>query len=257
MNKSIKIVSLFFVLLSFLACDISNDEETVVTGETVARYTYIKENTPGKITFINTSENADSYMWDFGDGTTATVKDPVKTFSLTGDYVVTLTAKNNKTGVTSTFTSTVSVFVFQGGLITNGNFEIGTAPWTFGVSTPLPSGLLATNNGNTYFSIPVNAAGNPFDVNLSHKGLNLTQNVTYRLTFDAWSDVNRPILVGIGLSGAPFTNQSVTRNLTTTVQNFSIDLVANFTNNNSRVLFDLGAAVGRVNIDNVTLNRLP
>ena len=65
------------------------------------------------------------------------------------------------------------------------------------------------------------------------------------------------MIVGIGLSGNPFTNQSVTRNLTTSVQSFSIDLVANFTNTNSRVIFDMGAAIGRVNIDNVTLNEIP
>lgn len=256
MYKSIKIVSLFFVLLSFIACDIS-DEEVDALGETVAKYTFVREDSPGKITFINTSENADSYLWNFGDGTSATTKNPVKIFSFTGDYEVTLTAINTNTGVTRSYTSIVSVFVFQGGLITNGDFETGTTPWTLGVTTALNSGLLLTNNGNTYFSIPVNAVGNPFDVNLSQKGLNLTQGITYRLTFDAWSDVDRSIIVGIGLSGAPFTNQTVTRNLTPTVQNFSIDLVANFTNSNSRVIFDLGAAIGRVNIDNVILNPLP
>jgi hypothetical protein len=93
--------------------------------------------------------------------------------------------------------------------------------------------------------------------NLSHKGIELTQGTTYRLTFDAWSDVNRSMIVGIGLSGPPYTNQSVTRDLTPIIQNFSIDLVANFTNTNSRVIFDLGASIGRVNIDNVKLNPLP
>lgn len=256
MNKSIKIVSLLFVLASFIACDISNEDGATI-GETVAKYTYVREEAPGKIEFINTSENADNFTWDFGDGTSSVAKNPVKTFSSTGNYEVTLTVGNSKTGETSTFSSTIYVFVFQGGLVTNGDFEAGTSPWTLGVSTALPSGLLVTDNDNTYFSIPVNAVGNPYDVNLSHIGLNLTQGTTYRLTFDAWSDVNRTMIVGIGLSGNPFTNQSVTRNVTTTVQNFSIDLVANFTSTNSRVIFDMGAALGRVNIDNVTLNPLP
>jgi PKD repeat protein len=256
MNKSIRIFSFFFTLIGLIACDTS-DEVTVAPGPLVAKYTYIKEAEAGKITFINTSENADSFLWEFGDGTTSIMKNPIKTYTQTGDYVVKLTSKNQKTNGTKSFTSTISVVVFQGGLITNGDFEGGTSPWRLGATNAIPAGLLATESGNTYFSANVAAAGNPFDVNLSQVGINMTQGTTYRLTFDAWSDVNRSMIVGIGLSGAPFTNQSVTRNLTTTVQNFSIDLVANFTNANSRVLFDMGAAVGKVNIDNVTLNVVP
>jgi hypothetical protein len=255
MNKSIKIVSILLLLLSFAACDTNDDVTT--NGALLAKYTFVRESSPGMVTFLNTSENADSYVWDFGDGTSSTLRNPVKTFTETGDYLVKLTAISSKTGATDYFSSTVSIFVFQGGLISNGDFESGTAPWTFGVDNALPSGLLVSDSGNTYFSVNVGAAGNPFDVNLSQVGLNLTQGNTYRLTFDAWSDVNRSIVVGIGLSANPWTNQSVTRNLSSSAQNYSIDLIANFTNSNARVIFDMGAAVGRVNIDNVTLNQVP
>jgi PKD repeat protein len=256
MNKSIKLICLLLALTSLISCDLSNEEDAPI-GETLAKYTYVKEDLPGKISFINTSENADSFLWNFGDNTTSNEKNPVKTFSQTGDYEITLTATSSKTGISRTFSSTISLVIFQGGLVVNGDFESGTAPWRMGVTNPLPAGLLVTENGNTYTSFNITAAGNPFDVNLSQVGLNLTQGTTYRLTFDAWSDVNRTMIAGIGLSGAPFTNQSVTRNLTPTVQSFTIDLVANFTSTNSRVIFDLGAATGRVNIDNVTLNAVP
>lgn len=255
MYKSIKIVSLLVVFLSFLSCD--SDDDSVQNNTLSSGYTYVREAAPGVITFINTSENADTYVWDFGDGTTSIIKDPVKTYTQTGEYVVNLTAKNNKTGEVKSYSSTISIFVFQGGLVSNGNFESGTTPWKFGVTNAIAPSLLVSQGGNTYFSINVAAAGNPYDVNLSHVGINMIQGKTYRLTFDAWSNVNRTMIVGIGLSGNPFTNQSVTRNLTTSVQSFSIDLVANFTNTNSRVIFDMGAAIGRVNIDNVTLNEIP
>lgn len=255
MYKSIKIVSLLVVFLSFLSCD--SDDDSVQNNTLSSQYTYVREAAPGVITFINTSENADTYVWDFGDGTTSIIKDPVKTYTQTGEYVVNLTAKNNKTGEVKSYSSTISIFVFQGGLVSNGNFESGTSPWKFGVTNAIAPSLLVSQGGNTYFSINVAAAGNPYDVNLSHVGINMIQGKTYRLTFDAWSNVNRTMIVGIGLSGNPFTNQSVTRNLTTSVQSFSIDLVANFTNTNSRVIFDMGAAIGRVNIDNVTLNEIP
>lgn len=255
MNKSIKIVSLLLVFISFFACD--NDDSSVQKDTLSARYTYVREASEGVITFINTSENADSFVWDFGDGTTSIIKNPLKTFTQSGEYIVKLTAKNSQTGAEESFSSTISIIVFQGGLVTNGNFESGTSPWTLGVENAIAPSLLVTEGENTYFSVNVAAAGNPFDVNLSHKGISMTQNKTYRLTFDAWSNVNRTMVVGIGLSADPWTNQVVTRNLTTAVQSFSIDLVANFTNNNSRVIFDLGAAIGRVNIDNVTLTELP
>ena len=43
------------------------------------------------VTFTNASINATSYLWDFGDGETSTLQDPVHAF-LYGDYTVTLIA---------------------------------------------------------------------------------------------------------------------------------------------------------------------
>lgn len=256
MNRLIKILSLLFTLISFIACD-NSDDKAVNQKELVAKYTFVKESTPGKVSFINTSENADTFEWDFGDNTTSNEQNPIKTYAQTGEYIAKLTAKNKTTGVSSTYSSNVSIFVFVGGLVTNGNFESGTLPWTLGIVNAIPQSLLISQTGNTYFSVNVTAAGNPYDVNLSQKGINILLGKTYRLKFDAWSDVNRSVIVGIGLSGNPFTNTSVTKNLTLAIQNFSIDLVASFTSTNSRIIFDMGAALGKVNIDNVTLNELP
>jgi hypothetical protein len=136
MKKSIKIVSLLFVLLSFIACD-NSDDYVSNQNELFAKYTYVKESTPGKVSFINTSSNADSFEWDFGDGTTSTIKNPIKTYTQTGEYTVKLTARISATGTSSSFTSNVSIFVFQGGLIINGDFETGTAPWTLGVTNAI------------------------------------------------------------------------------------------------------------------------
>jgi len=45
------------------------------------------------VTFTNKSENATSYLWDFGDGgTTSNLKDPQHTYSTGGNYTVTLTS---------------------------------------------------------------------------------------------------------------------------------------------------------------------
>ena len=49
-----------------------------------------------EIFFHNTSQNAESYEWDFGDGYMSTDKHPVYKYSLTGTYDVTLTAFSKK-----------------------------------------------------------------------------------------------------------------------------------------------------------------
>lgn len=47
---------------------------------------------PCAVTFINTSRNADRYLWNFGDGTTSTGSNPVHTYNLNGTYLLKLKA---------------------------------------------------------------------------------------------------------------------------------------------------------------------
>lgn len=48
---------------------------------------------PAQISFQNASENAEEYVWDFGDGNTATQPTPNHTFREAGNYLVMLEAK--------------------------------------------------------------------------------------------------------------------------------------------------------------------
>ncbi|MGB1323942.1 MAG: carbohydrate-binding protein, partial [Flavobacteriaceae bacterium] len=90
-------------------------------------------------------------------------------------------------------------------------------------------------------------------VNTSQK-VEIIEGQTYTLTFDAWSDTNRPILAGIGLSGAPWSNVTETADITPTRTTYSFTFEAvGFGDPQARVLFDLGAAAGLVNLDNVSL----
>ena len=63
-----------------------------------------------KIVNFTSIETADSYLWTFGDGTTSTLKDPVKTYSNYGTYNVTLQVTN---GGVVTRTTTEPVIVEQ------------------------------------------------------------------------------------------------------------------------------------------------
>ena len=47
-----------------------------------------------KVTLTNTSTNAVSYLWSFGDGTTSTLLNPVHTYLADGSYTITMTATN-------------------------------------------------------------------------------------------------------------------------------------------------------------------
>ncbi len=58
-------------------------------------------------TFTNTSTNATSYFWDFGDSQTSTQTNPTHTYAEDGTYTVTLSATNNCGTVTTTQTVTI------------------------------------------------------------------------------------------------------------------------------------------------------
>lgn len=149
----------------------------------------------------------------------------------------------------------VSLFPGNGNMVSNGDFENGATPWIVGVDDNAPANVVNTNGNNHYYANVTNA-GNPWDVNLSQK-LTIEDGATYTLTFDAWSDVNRDIVAGIGLSGDPWSSESDVVSITATRTTYSITKTANgWGAADARVIFDLGAAVGEVYIDNVSLSKL-
>ena len=61
----------------------------------VAVFTYKGTNSfniPCKVTFINLSENSFAWVWNFGDDSTSWSKEPVKTYTRPGTYLVTMRA---------------------------------------------------------------------------------------------------------------------------------------------------------------------
>ncbi len=70
---------------------ISNYSTFIIKGG-VANFSHT-ENTcpPYQSQFIDSSQNAVSWLWDFGDGTTSTLQNPVHTYSSLGNYNVMLT----------------------------------------------------------------------------------------------------------------------------------------------------------------------
>ncbi|MCO6493322.1 MAG: PKD domain-containing protein, partial [Phaeodactylibacter sp.] len=62
-----------------------------------------------EVSFDNTSSNADSYLWDFGDGANSGQFEPTHTFSGPGIYNVTLTATSSACGQQASFSAQVAL----------------------------------------------------------------------------------------------------------------------------------------------------
>lgn len=101
---------------------------------------------PCAILFDNTSTNATSYLWNFGDGTNSTVKNPTKTYDVGGTFSVSLTA----TGEGGSATTTKLVLVQQ-----SAQSQLPTANFTFsggGCTAPCSVGFSNTSTNATSYS---------------------------------------------------------------------------------------------------------
>lgn len=136
-----------------------------------------------QVNCINTSTDADSYLWDFGDGTTSTLKNPSHNYAANGTYTITLTGYNCDLNTTyqASYQANVSFCPFTP-TITPANLTlcpgISDTLWTQSYTsyqwhlfdgTPIPNAtnqylvcntndyyyVSATQNGCTEASVPV------------------------------------------------------------------------------------------------------
>ena len=114
------------------------------------------------VTFINTSTNATSYSWDFGDGNGSTASNPMNTYPDDGQYTVILTATNDCgsetiTQIVTTSSAPQAAFTTSG---TSGcepltvNFTDGstsnTTSWSWDFPGGTPSNSTEQNPSVTY-----------------------------------------------------------------------------------------------------------
>jgi len=89
-----KIILSTFLILTMIVVSCEDDEAAVEAP--TARFTYTVDADNGLlVNFTNSSLNADTYSWDFGDGETSTDMSPSHTYAADGLYDVTLTATNS------------------------------------------------------------------------------------------------------------------------------------------------------------------
>lgn len=98
-------------------------QNIVVNGTPTANFSYTVLDLTA--TFTNTSSNATSYFWDFGDGENSIEPEPSHTYAVDGTYTVVLSATNDCGTVTSSQTVTVTTEPTAGFTATPGS---GCAP---------------------------------------------------------------------------------------------------------------------------------
>ena len=89
-------------------------ETNYITILDVPTASFTFNETGNVINFNNTSTNADTYLWTFGDGETSTEESPSHTYTNDGNYIVTLEATNVCGTVTTQETITVLTPVVAG-----------------------------------------------------------------------------------------------------------------------------------------------
>ncbi|MES1218304.1 MAG: PKD domain-containing protein [Bacteroidota bacterium] len=87
--KTFFFVILFSVVVYGCGKKDGGTNNSTVAGFSISGY---ETGAPAQITFINTSTNATSYSWVFGDGTFSTLSNPVHTYNRFGGYLLTLKA---------------------------------------------------------------------------------------------------------------------------------------------------------------------
>ncbi|WP_420553448.1 immunoglobulin-like domain-containing protein [Tenacibaculum aiptasiae] len=193
--KNVKVLSIFILIITFIGCE----ENDATLPKVTSGFTYTVNQDLGKVTFINISENADNYEWDFGDGTTSTEINPTKIYP-TGEYTVVLKS-TNVSGASETFEDKVYINIpipvrlpinFDTANVKYDEITLFPTGGTFKlVENPDPSGSNATssmvaeltNNG-------VNWEGFFYDLDAP---IDFTTNKT--IVMDLWSNVQVPVLL--------------------------------------------------------------
>lgn len=156
-------------------------------------------------TVLSNASLLDSYLWDFGDGTTSTNQNPSHAFPGTGTYTVKFTTFN-AFGCTTTATKTITVYSAPTAQITYGQTDFCTSD-----TTPKSIQLTGTDlyTGGTY---SVDVAGLSFNTTTGEFTPSTSTPGTYIVTYTIPTTVNGctvpPVSTTITLFQAPIATLS-------------------------------------------------
>ena len=185
------------VLFVFASC---GEDETAPVP--VAEFSYeVDSENPLMVSFTNTSQDAETYSWDFGDGNTSEEMSPSHTYGDEGTYSVKLTASG--AGGSNEFTSELSlvipeVFGLQAGDMSDDSF------WTVISHNANSTGILTIEEGvATWSATADNAWGNEAHMGMYQAinleagtystDLNITLNGVSEIWFEVYIGPNEPV----------------------------------------------------------------
>lgn len=102
---------------------------------------------PYEVTFYANSQNATSWLWDFGDGTTSTLQNPTHIYTTAGPFTISLSIANDSCSVTNDYPpisfggSSSSGGPIGGGVYTPPDTIYNCSPYTVNFSSPDPSAI--------------------------------------------------------------------------------------------------------------------
>ncbi|WP_299219081.1 PKD domain-containing protein [uncultured Aquimarina sp.] len=197
MKQLIKKTNIIWLLIIAVAFFFGCEDDDTNLPKVIATFAQTINEDTGIVSFINLSENADSYTWDFGDGTTSTEINPTKTYP-TGSYTVVLTAKN-VAGAEGTFQDEIFINIpvpitfpinfdadnvnYQAEVFGGASFQVVENPDLSGANTSASNVGAITNSGATFEGI-VFDLGEP---------LNLSEQKSIKVVF--WSDTPIDVLL--------------------------------------------------------------
>ncbi|MFI1772602.1 PKD domain-containing protein [Thalassobellus citreus] len=160
---NIKYFLILTLAISFIGCE----DDDVILPRVEAGFTYTLNEDSGTVTFINTSENSNTYEWDFGDGSNSKEINPVKTYT-NGTYKIVLKAKN-VAGASAIFEDEIVILIpeivalpisfdgtntkYEAEVFTGASFEIVDNPAPGGSNTDASKVGAITNSGAAYEGI--------------------------------------------------------------------------------------------------------
>jgi PKD repeat protein len=174
----------------------------------IAGFTYSVGNTslPVMVTFNNTSTNATSWLWNFGDSTSSSVQNPTHSYTTSGGFIVTLTATGP--GGSNNISQVISISGSGG----SGGSGSDTTQYIYFT-------LKNTNNpwdSTTYSWAPPDIAGAIRDTtnNTLIQAAGSNQSIYFYILNDNASPGNHNILLSAVLNGISYPNNSATTTIT-------------------------------------------
>lgn len=96
MKEKMLIIAILIISNTYLFANEKNDLTLKNKEYPTAEFSFaITGRAPATVQFLNQSKNAESYSWDFGDGTTSKEKNPIHIYKEGGPFIVTLKIEGN------------------------------------------------------------------------------------------------------------------------------------------------------------------